>query len=110
MAAQNLPKTNSFFLAAGPLLVAILHPEQKTKEILKIYIKIEILKKSYGAHFIFIYMFRIFLVCCPRCKIAAGSGPAALFSKNLLKFFSCILTLVQTFMQNQISIHLFIFL
>ena len=63
--------------------------------------KIEIPKKSYDAYFIFIYIYRIFLVFCSRWKIATGSGPAAkrngfdcerfciaiLFSKNLLNFF-----------------------
>ena len=41
IAAQNLLQTNPFFLAAAPLPSAILHLEQKTKKILKIYIKIK---------------------------------------------------------------------
>ena len=68
--------------------------------------KMVISKKSFDAHFIFIYIFRIFLVFCSRCKSATGSGPAAkkkiylrdsapFFSKNLSTFFSCaLLTLV----------------
>ena len=45
MAAQNLLQTNPFFffffLEGGPLLVAILHLEQKTRKILETYIKMK---------------------------------------------------------------------
>ena len=103
--------------SAGPLPVTILYLQKKKRKIHFI-----------SLHFIFIYIFRIFLVFCSRCKIATGSVPAEeavqkkngffcerfcaaiLFSKNLLKFVSCTLTLVETCMQNQISVYLFIFL
>ena len=68
-----------------------------------IFRKIEISKKSYDVHFIFIYILRISLVFYSRYKIATGRGPAeeavqkngfvcerfcatTLFSKNVLKF------------------------
>ena len=44
MAVQNLSQTNPFFWTAvsvGPLPVAILYLEQKTRNILKIYIKMK---------------------------------------------------------------------
>ena len=41
MATQNLSQTNLFFVAAGPLPSAILHVEQNTRKILKIYIKMK---------------------------------------------------------------------
>ena len=72
--------------------------------------KIVISKKSFDAHLIFIYIFRIFLVFCSRCKSATGSGPAAkkkdlfarfcaifFFKKFINIFFMC---LINTCIQN----------
>ena len=80
-------------------------------------------EKSYDAHFILIYIFRIFFVFCSRYKIATGSGLAAkknsfdfkslhhdFVFKKFIKIVSCTLTIVETCTQNQISIYLFIFL
>ena len=49
MAVQNLSQSNPFFLAAGPLPVAILHLEQKIRKILKIYIKKDVNRNSHIA-------------------------------------------------------------
>ena len=69
MAAQNLSQKNPFFFwtasSAGTLPVAILHLEQKTRKILKIYIKM----KWSEMKWIFLFFF------C-RYKMVTGSGPA----------------------------------
>ena len=74
-----------------PIPIAILHLEQKTIKIIKIYLKkncfrrknrskigkfqfiAKILRRS--LHF-YIYIFRIFLIFCSKFKIAIGSGSA----------------------------------
>ena len=87
MAAQNLSQTNPFFFGdrttTGPDFAAKTKNEKDSgniyinkMSIVRFFRKIQISKKFCDAHSIFIYIFRIFLVFCSRCKIATGSGLA----------------------------------
>ena len=96
MAAQNLLQTNPFFFydqtTSGRTFAPRTKNEKDSENIYKnevsivgFFRKIKISKKCYDAHFIFIYMFRIFLVFCSRCKVATDSSSTAIKKRIYLR-------------------------
>ena len=88
MAAQNLSQTTQFFFygqtTTGRNFASRTKNEKDSENIYKngvsiaeFFRNLDFSKKSYDAHFIYIYISRIFLVFCFSCKIGTGSGPVA---------------------------------